>query len=97
MPCDLRYVTTPCHCTAKQRLTCFLANQFHTSSDFPVDYPARQRAEEKRPAGSDAPEIWSRGGSCIVGPLGEVLAGPLWEQEGILQADVSDQTTTFDS
>lgn len=34
-------------------------------------------------------EVWSRGGSCIVGPLGEVLAGPLWDQEGIIFADVS--------
>ena len=30
----------------------------------------------------------SRGGSAIYGPLGELLAGPLWEQEGILIADL---------
>lgn len=35
-----------------------------------------------------SPEVWSRGGSCIVGPLGEVLAGPLWDEEGILYANV---------
>lgn len=34
-------------------------------------------------------EVWSRGGSCIINPLGEVLAGPLWDQEGILYAEVS--------
>ncbi|KAK2053268.1 carbon-nitrogen hydrolase [Colletotrichum caudatum] len=31
----------------------------------------------------------SRGGSCIVGPFGDVLAGPQWEDdEGIIYADV---------
>lgn len=29
----------------------------------------------------DADEFASRGGSCIVGPTGNVLVGPLWEVE----------------
>jgi nitrilase len=29
-----------------------------------------------------------RGGSAIVSPLGEVLAGPLYDQEGILFAEL---------
>jgi nitrilase len=30
---------------------------------------------------ADGEEFVSRGGSCIISPLGEVLAGPLWEAE----------------
>lgn len=34
------------------------------------------------PAAASQPEVMCRGGSCIVSPLGEVLEGPLWDQEG---------------
>lgn len=47
-------------------------------------YPKELQEEIK-----DQPEIMSRGGSVIVDPLGEVLAGPLWEEEGILTAEIS--------
>ena len=54
------------------------ANQYQQASDFPEDYPAK-----------DAPaDAWSRGGSCIIGPLGEILAGPIWDKEGIITAEV---------
>lgn len=36
----------------------------------------------------DHPEVLSRGGSVIVSPLGEILAGPLYDEEGILTAEV---------
>ena len=37
---------------------------------------------------NELPQTLSRGGSVIVSPLGEVIAGPLWDQEGILYADL---------
>jgi len=34
------------------------------------------------------PEVLCRGGSSIISPLGEVIAGPLYGEEGILYADL---------
>jgi nitrilase len=34
------------------------------------------------------PEIMCRGGSAIISPLGDVLAGPLYNEGGILYADL---------
>ncbi len=55
-------------------------NQYFTKSDFPEHLQAELAA--------DRPEVLSRGGSVIVSPLGQVLAGPLYDQEGILTAQV---------
>lgn len=61
---------------------CFVlsSNQFCRRSDYPLDYPSDLPAEPEA--------IVSRGGSCIVDPLGNVLAGPLWDQEGIITAEI---------
>ena len=37
---------------------------------------------------NELPETICRGGSAIISPFGEVLAGPLYDQEGILFADL---------
>ena len=40
------------------------------------------------PAGRRAANRWIRGGSVIVGPLGKLLAGPCYDGESILTAEV---------
>ena len=40
---------------------------------------------------AEGPELLGRGGSAIVGPDGGYLAGPLWDEEGILYADLDPQ------
>jgi nitrilase len=32
--------------------------------------------------------VFIRGGSCVVGPLGELLAGPVYGEECVLTADL---------
>jgi nitrilase len=61
---------------------CFVlsANQFARRRDYPDDYPT---------AFGDNPDtILSRGGICIVGPLGQVHAGPDFQGEEIINADL---------
>ncbi|OQA16883.1 MAG: Nitrilase [Chloroflexi bacterium ADurb.Bin360] len=60
---------------------CFVlgCNQFVTKSMVPADLPGIEELAE-------LPEIMCRGGSVIISPLGEVLAGPLYDAEGILHA-----------
>ncbi|MDH4137010.1 MAG: carbon-nitrogen hydrolase family protein, partial [Anaerolineae bacterium] len=62
---------------------CFVlgCNQFVTKAMYPADL---ERLEEL----ADQPEVMCRGGSAIVSPLGEVLAGPLYDQEGTLFAEL---------
>jgi nitrilase len=61
---------------------CFVMSscQFLRRSDCPRDYRAIQ---------GDAPDtVLIRGGSCIVGPLGNVLAGPVFGEETVVVADL---------
>jgi nitrilase len=62
---------------------CFVlgCNQFVTRDMYPPDLPMREELDAQ-------PEVMCRGGSAIVSPLGDVLAGPLYDQEGILYAEL---------
>ncbi len=62
---------------------CFVlgCNQFVTREMVPASL--REMIES-----SEHPDLSCRGGSAIVSPLGEVIAGPLYDREGILFADL---------
>jgi nitrilase len=62
---------------------CFVlgCNQFLSKDMYPDDLESLDDLNEQ-------PEIMCRGGSAIVSPLGEVLAGPLYDQEGMLVAEL---------
>jgi nitrilase len=68
------------HIAVEGRCFVLSANQFNRQRDFPADY---------RPAiGKDPDDIVNRGGSCIVDPFGNFLAGPNLEGEAILVAEI---------
>ena len=62
---------------------CFVlgCNQYVEKSMYPKELPGAEELGRQ-------PDVMCRGGSVIVSPLGEVLAGPLWDKEGILYADL---------
>ncbi|WP_322513929.1 carbon-nitrogen hydrolase family protein [Rhodopseudomonas palustris] len=74
------WVATMRHIALEGRCFVIGACQVMRRSDFPADYASRIDA---------GPDDWMmHGRSVIVGPLGDVLAGPLVDEEGILTADI---------
>ena len=67
------------HIALEGRCFVLASNQFVRKSDYPDRY---------QPDLLNEPDIMSRGGSVIISPMGEILAGPLWNQEGLLTADL---------
>jgi nitrilase len=74
------WLSTVRHVALEGRCFVLSCNQFTTRGDFRSDIP-NTLAEQPG-------DVVSTGGSCIVGPLGEVLAGPARDGEQILFADL---------
>ena len=68
------------HIAVEGRCFVLSCNQFNRRKDFPPDYRAA--------LGNDPDTIVTRGGSCVVDPFGNFLAGPNTEGEVILYADI---------
>src|SRR5579871_4074250 len=74
------WLATMQHIALEGRCFVLSACQFLLRGDCPADYDAAQ--------GNDRETVLMRGGSCIVSPLGKVLAGPVFNQSQILVADL---------
>ncbi len=77
----------------RQKSTVRKAEEDHeTSSSAYANLSKQAQTPSKQTAssGADDDEFVSRGGSCIISPMGEVLAGPLWDVEdgGLLVVEV---------
>jgi nitrilase len=73
------WLPTMQHVAMEGRCFVLSANQFARRSDYPPDYPTGHAAPST---------VLSRGGSCIIGPLGQVIAGPDFGGENILAAEL---------
>lgn len=72
-----RWQATMRHIALEGRCFVLGCNQFVTKDMYPKDLEELNKLENQ-------PEIMCRGGSVIVSPSGHVLAGPLYDKEGIL-------------
>ncbi len=74
------WIPTVRHIALEGRCFVLSACPFLRRSDLPSGYPTEKFAASQ--------DVLIRGGSCIVGPLGQLLAGPKYEEECILVADL---------
>jgi nitrilase len=75
------------HIACEGRCYVLGCNQFVSKDMYPSDLESIEEL-------ADQPAVMCRGGSVIVAPDGEVLAGPLWDQEGILYAELDLEEVT---
>ncbi len=77
-----RWQATIQHIALEGRCFVLSCNQYLTKSMYPEDLSCYHELQ-------DESEVLSRGGSAIVGPDGEYIAGPVWDREEIIVADLN--------
>ena len=68
------------HIAYEGRTFVLSACQYMTRADAPEEYACHQ--------GNNPDTVLIRGGSVIVSPLGDIIAGPIYDREAILTADI---------
>src|SRR6266545_7023959 len=72
--------STLVHIARESRAFVVAPSHFQRASAYPQDFPLREELERY--------DVIGRGGSAILGPDGGYLAGPLYDEEGILYAEL---------
>ena len=68
------------HIARESRAFVVAPSHFQRAASYPDDFPLRELLE--------GVDVLGRGGSAILGPDGGYLAGPLYDEEGVLYADL---------
>ena len=68
------------HIARESRAFVVAPSHFQRASSYPDDFPLRDEL--------DGVDVVGRGGSAILAPDGSYLAGPLYDEEGVLYADL---------
>lgn len=74
------WLATMRHVAVEGRCFVLSCNQYTRRKDFPADIP--------NVLAESPDDVLSTGGSCVIGPLGNVLAGPARDGEEILFAEI---------
>jgi nitrilase len=72
--------STLVHIARESRCFVIAPSHFQRAASYPADFPLRTLL--------DGVDVIGRGGSAILGPDGTYLAGPLWDEEGVLYAQL---------
>jgi len=72
--------STIVHIARESRCFVIAPSHFQRAASYPSDFPLRGLL--------DGIDVIGRGGSAILGPDGTYLAGPLWDEEGVLYAEL---------